>query len=90
MTFTNVCKHCYKVFRSRIRTCTCNSCRALDESHYDEIIAYLRLYPNSNAIQIAQELNIQAYEVVKYLEEGKLLVSPGTFSRLSDEEEVGK
>lgn len=87
MRYTNVCKHCFKVFKSRIRTLTCNDCRGKDESHYDEIVAYLKLYPNSNAMQIAEELNIQAFEVLKYLEEGKLLVSRGTFSRLPDDED---
>ena len=38
----------------------------------DEIEEYLRKYPNSNALQISEELGIMAYEVLKYQEEGRL------------------
>lgn len=82
MTYTSVCKHCYQVFRSKIRTCTCNKCRYKDENHFDEIEQYLKLYPNSNALQISEELGIHVYEIIKYMEEGRLIRSNGTFSQL--------
>lgn len=85
MNYTNVCKHCYKVFRSKIRTCTCKECRPKDESYFDDIEAYLKLYPNSNAMQISEELGIHVYKILKYMEEGRLMVSHGTFSQLSDD-----
>lgn len=84
MLYTNVCKHCHKVFKLKIRTFTCKECRALDENQFEDIETYLRLYPNSNALQIAEELGIHVYKILKYLEEGRLQKSQGTFSQLSD------
>ena len=80
--YTNVCKHCKIVFKSKIRTLSCKNCKSLDEDHFDDIVSYLKLYPNSNALQISEELGIQAYVILKYLQEGRLNVSKGTFTRL--------
>lgn len=84
MLYTNVCKHCYNVFKSKIQTCTCKKCRLKDENQFDDIEKYLVLYPNSNALQISEELGIHVYTIVKYMEEGRLLVNPGTFSPLEE------
>ena len=61
MIYTNVCKHCHKVF-----------------------VAYLKLYPNSNALQISEELGIHPYEIIKFMDEGWLNTVNGKFSRLED------
>ena len=37
MIYTNVCKHCHKVFKSKIRTMSCKDCRKEDEETLDEI-----------------------------------------------------
>ena len=47
--YTNVCKHCHQVFRSKIRTCCCKDCRDKDEDQLDDIVEYLHRFPNSNA-----------------------------------------
>lgn len=86
MQYTNVCKHCYEVFRARIPTCTCRNCRRVNEALFDDIEKYLKLYPNSNALQISEELNVPAYTILKYMDEGRLLKSRGTFSRLPEED----
>lgn len=80
--YTNVCKHCYKLFSSRTKRFCCRECSEKDAYHFDEIEEYLKKYPNSNAIQIAEELGITAYEVLKYLQEGRLCQVKGTFSKL--------
>jgi len=54
----------------------------LEESQLDDIVAYLREYPNSNALQIAEELGIHPYEIVKYMEEGWLNPVKGKFEKL--------
>lgn len=82
MLYTSVCKHCKKVFKSKIRTLCCKECRSQDENQFDDIIAYLKEYPNSNALQISEELGIEAYVILQYLKEGRLLESKGTFSKL--------
>lgn len=80
--YTNVCKHCKNVFKSKIRTFSCKNCKSMDEDNFDDIEQYLRLYPNSNAMQISEELGVDAYIILKYLQEGRLNVSRGTFSKL--------
>jgi hypothetical protein len=80
--YTNVCKHCYKVFKSRFKTYYCNKCKEVDYNQFDDIEAYLKEFPNSNALQISENLGITAYEVLGYLKEGRLNMSKGTFSKL--------
>jgi len=61
---------------------SCKSCKRLDEHHFDEIEEYLKQFPNSNAMQVAEEIGITAFEVLKYLQEGRLVMSKGEFSKL--------
>ena len=56
----------------------------LDDSQLDDIVAYLKLYPNSNALQISEELGIHPYEIIKFMDEGWLNTVNGKFSRLED------
>ena len=84
MLYTNVCKHCHKVFRSKIQTLCCKECRGQDEEQLDDIVKYLKKYPNSNALQISEELGIHPYEILQFMEEGWLAKSKGTFSKLPD------
>jgi len=84
MIYTNVCKHCHKVFKSKIKTSCCKECRDQDSDKLDDIVQYLRLYPNSNALQISEELGIHTYVIIKYMEEGWLGEAYGEFSQLPD------
>ena len=84
MLYTNVCKHCHKVFKAKIRTLCCKDCRGEDEDKLEDIVRYLKQYPNSNALQISEELGIHPYVIIKFMEEGWLGESSGTFSRLED------
>ena len=83
--YTNVCRHCHKVFMSRIKAYTCKDCKSIDNDHFDEIEAYLKEYPNSNALQISEALCITAYEVLNYLKEGRLNISRGYFEKLPED-----
>lgn len=47
-------------------------------------VEYLHRFPNSNALQISEELGIHPYVILKYMEEGWLSKSHGTFSRIPD------
>ncbi len=80
--YTNVCKHCHKVFKSKIHTMCCKECRSVDDSQLDDIVSYLKLYPNSNALQISEELGIHPYEIIKFMDEGWLKESNGKFSKM--------
>lgn len=82
--YTNICRHCHKVFNSRFKAYSCEECKKIDNDHFDDIEAYLKEYPNSNALQISEALGITAYEVLNYLKEGRLNISRGHFEQISD------
>ncbi len=84
MIYTNICKHCHKIFKSKIKTMCCKECREKDSDKLDDIVQYLKLYPNSNALQISEELGIHPYVIIKYMEEGWLGEAYGEFSKLPD------
>lgn len=81
LMYTNICKHCKKVFKSRLRQFTCQECMRKDQEIFEKIEAYLKEYPNSNALQIAEGLTIDVYEVLKFMDEGRLMISKGRFER---------
>lgn len=82
--YTNMCKHCHKVFISRLKAYSCENCKTIDGDHFDDIEAYLKEYPNSNALQISEALGITAFEVLNYLKEGRLNYSRGQFEKLPE------
>lgn len=84
--YTNYCKHCHKEFKSRFKSYSCSECKSMDEDFFDEIEAYLKEFPNSNALQISEALGITAYQVLSYLKEGRLNISRGRFERISDDD----
>lgn len=77
----NVCKHCHKVFNSRLKLTTCDDCKKKDDELFTRIEEYLMKYPNSNAMQIAEGLKIQAHEVLAFIAEGRLMITKGYFDR---------
>lgn len=77
-----MCKHCHKIFYSPIKTSSCEECKKKDDELFERIEKYLLEYPNSNAIQIADGLQIQAYEVLSFIDEGRLIVSNGKFEKI--------
>ncbi len=82
--YTNVCKHCRRVFKSRLKAYSCVDCKDVDSDVFDDIEAYLKEYPNSNALQISEALGITAFEVLYYIKEGRLNISKGRFEKLDE------
>lgn len=76
------CKHCGKSYEGRKNTCTCDDCKDIDHMIFTQIRVYLRKFPNSNAVQIADALGISANLVLKYIDEGRLCFGRGTFKKL--------
>lgn len=75
----NVCRYCRKVFRTAVKTNVCEECRTIDNELFEKIEDYLKKYPNSNAIQISQGLQITAPQVIAFIDEGRLVISKGKF-----------
>lgn len=76
------CKHCKKTFISKIKQYTCKDCKEKDDKLFVIVEQYLLKYPNSNALQIAEGLSIDAYEILKFIDEGRLTMVKGTFERM--------
>ena len=49
---------------------------------FTQIRVYLRKYPNSNAVQISEALGINVSLILKYIDEGRLFPSGGSFSKI--------
>ncbi len=82
---TCVCKYCHKMFQSPLRTMVCDECIGADNKKFEVIEQYLVDYPNSNAIQISEALEISVHDVLRYVDEGRLMISKGRFEALKDE-----
>ena len=80
--YTNKCKFCGKTFISKIKLMTCDSCKQLDEEIFTKVEDYLRRFPNSNAMQIAEGIGISVLDILQYIDEGRLQISKGEFRRL--------
>jgi len=80
--FVNVCKHCQRQYIGNKKGFCCSRCVDIDHMRYEQIKAYLKHFPNSNAYQLADALNMTVYTVLKYVEEGSLLFGKGKFERL--------
>lgn len=80
----HTCRICGFSFYSKKDTNICKDCEEVSGETYDRIVTYLRQFPNSNALQISDALNIPAYDVLTYLENGQLLESRGTFEQIPD------
>lgn len=82
MNTANVCRYCGKPFVSWNKKTVCKDCSKIEEAEFQKIADYLKKFPNSNAIQIAEGLDISPLDVVRFIDEGRLTVSKGDFKKL--------
>lgn len=52
----------------------CKTCYANDMDEYRTVREYLRNYPNSNAMQVANATGISVSKIMKYIKNGSLTV----------------
>lgn len=76
------CRICKKTFPSLTQTYSCEDCREADEKVFSLIEEYLKVYPNSNAIQLSDNLKIKIELVLSYVREGRLTYAKGHFERI--------
>ena len=76
------CKFCGTVFVTKKVETICKNCIPIDEALFSKIEDYLRQFPHSNAMQIAEGCGISVLEVLQYIDEGRLQLSKGEFKRL--------
>ncbi len=80
--YMSKCKFCGKVFKTRKKEIICKSCAPIDEAVFSKIENYLRQFPHSNVVQIAEGCEISPLDVLQYIDEGRLQLSKGEFKRL--------
>lgn len=76
------CRICKKAIPSLTKVYSCSECRDADEKLFTLIEEYLKVYPNSNAIEISNALNIKTELIISYIDEGRLTYSKGHFEKL--------
>lgn len=79
-----VCKYCKKIFKHKFKMRTCQDCKEKDDDLFNSIDEYLKIFPNSNALQISEALNIDVYDITRFIDEGRLVITKGVFERLED------
>jgi len=67
---------------SRTYSSVCEDCKEIDKEIFEKIKNYLVEYPNSNTIQIAEGLGIRASLILKYIDDGDLVITKGHFESL--------
>lgn len=82
--YTCLCKHCKRIFKAPIQTSCCNECRPLEKDSFEDIKHYLDEFPNSNAMQISNALEIPITTILHYIDEGYLWPVKGSFEKLSE------
>lgn len=76
------CKYCGRTFQSTYSRTFCKECEDVEEILFSRIEEYLKKFPNSNALQISEGLDVPIFMVLRYIDEGRLLFSRGTFEKL--------
>lgn len=78
----NICRICKKTFMSRGKAFCCDACKADDERIFTQIEDYLSQFPNSNAMQLSENLDVPIETIVAYIDEGRLTFSKGHFEKM--------
>ncbi len=79
---TNVCIYCGKIFMAYNKGYVCKECQKKDDEFFARILDYLNKYPNSNALQIAESLEVSPLEIVRFINEGRLQIKKGEFKKI--------
>ncbi|MDF2820510.1 MAG: regulatory protein MerR [Clostridiales bacterium] len=69
-----VCKHCGKLYNSRIKSTSCRECAYKDIARFQIVEKFLLDHPRSNAIQLSAALDIKIQEILQYIDEGRLVI----------------
>lgn len=76
---SEVCSICGCPKPSNLELCT--NCNDKEMAEYKKVKEYLRSYPNSNAMQVANATGISISKITKFLREGLLTSSRDDHSR---------
>ena len=71
------CRECGKIFQSSVPVAFCSKHKYIDDEQFAAIEEYLGKHPLSNALQISSDINISTNEILRYINEGKLVMVNG-------------
>lgn len=71
------CRECGTIFQSLYPTAFCPKHKYIDDELFTKIEEYLLKHPFSNALQISNTTNISTNEILRYINEGKLVMVNG-------------
>lgn len=71
------CRECGAIFQSLYPMAYCSKHKYIDNEIFGKIEEYLMKHPLSNALQISSDTNISTNEILRYINEGKLIMVNG-------------
>lgn len=71
------CRECGTIFQSLFPVAFCAKHKYIDDEMFAIIEEYLSIHPLSNALQISSDTNISTNEILRYINEGKLVMVDG-------------
>ena len=71
------CRECGAIFQSLYPMAYCSKHKYIDNEIFGKIEEYLLKHPLSNALQISNDTNISTNEILRYINEGKLIMVNG-------------
>lgn len=74
------CRECGVIFQSAIPMAFCQKHKYIDNEQFEKIEKYLEIHPLSNALQISNAINISTNEILRYINEGKLVMVNGNIN----------
>ena len=74
----NCCRECGTMFQSHLPMAFCKKHQYIDKEQFDKIEEYLMKHPMSSALQISNAIDVSTNEILRYINEGKLVVVNGS------------
>lgn len=73
----NACRNCKRVFAATRVTAYCPNCKHIDDAQFSKIEQFLLENPLSNALQISSGTRISTHEILRYIDEERLIIVQG-------------
>ncbi len=79
---TCACKTCKKMFNSMMTMDYCPECAKGQRDYFEEVVKYLDAFPNSNAMQISEAMDIPINVLIDFIDQGRLYMVKGSFEKM--------
>ena len=83
------CRKCGKIFAYDGHK-TCRSCRKVEEEEFQKVKGYIYENPGTTVQEISKETEVSVQKIMRYLREGRLLLTDDNQNLVLDCERCGK